>query len=653
MTKKERIEELTALLSKAARAYEQEDREIMSNFEYDALYDELLALENETGYVLPESPTHNVGYEVVSELQKERHASPMLSLDKTKDPEALKAFLGEHEGLLSWKMDGLTNVLTYKDGELVKAVTRGNGEIGEIITNNAKVYKNVPLKIPYTGELVIRGEAIITYSEFERINAEISDAGAKYKNPRNLCSGSVRQLNSRITAERNVQLYVFGLISTNPDMGFKTRHEGFDWLNSMGFTCVEERLINQANFNDVFGYFKDQVSRNDFPSDGLVLSYDDLAYSASLGRTAKFPRDAIAFKWKDETARTKLIDIEWSASRTGLINPVAIFEPVELEGTTVSRASIHNVSIMEGLELGIGDELDVFKANMIIPQIAANHTRSGGCVPPAYCPVCGGHTTVQDDDGVRVLMCPNASCAAKKIKGFTMFVGRDAMNIDGISESTIEKWIDEGILHEPADFFRLPSHKEKIVSMEGFGEKSYENTINAVDKARHTTAVRVLIATGVPNVGVATAKLIARHFDFDMNSIRNASEEELLLIEGIGNVTAHDYVVFFKREDVNKELDSLLEEVILEKPEENSEGASLNGLTFVITGSVNLFKNRNDLKNLIESLGGKVASSVSKNTDYLINNDSMSGSTKNKTAKELGVKIITEEEFMKLKEKED
>lgn len=653
MTKKERIEELTELLSKAARAYEQEDREIMSNFEYDALYDELLSLEKETGYVLPESPTHNVGYEVVSELQKERHASPMLSLDKTKDPEALKAFLGEHEGLLSWKMDGLTNVLTYKGGELVKAVTRGNGEIGEIITNNAKVYKNVPLNIPYTGELVIRGEAIITYSEFERINSEISDAESKYKNPRNLCSGSVRQLNSRITAERNVLLYVFGLISTEPDMGFKTRHEGFEWLKTMGFTCVEERLIDSSNFDEVFGYFKNQVAKNDFPSDGLVLSYDDLAYSASLGRTAKFPRDAIAFKWKDETARTKLIDIEWSASRTGLINPVAVFEPVELEGTTVSRASIHNVSIMEGLELGIGDELDVFKANMIIPQIAANHTKSKTCVPPSVCPVCGEPAFIQDDEGVRVLMCGNASCAAKKIKGFTLFTGRDAMNIDGISENTIEKWVDVGIIREPADFFRLAEHKDKIVSMEGFGEKSYENTIKAVDKARHTTAVRLLIATGVPNVGVATAKLIARHFDYDMERIRNASEEDLLLIEGIGSVTAQDYVEFFKNEEVNRNLDSLLEEVILEKPEENTEGASLNGLTFVITGSVNLFKNRNELKNLIEASGGKVASSVSRNTDYLINNDSMSGSTKNKTAKELGVKIITEEEFMKLKEKEE
>ncbi|MCQ2537439.1 MAG: NAD-dependent DNA ligase LigA [Lachnospiraceae bacterium] len=648
----ERIKELVTTLSEAARVYEQEDREIMSNFEYDKLYDELLSLEKETGYVQSNSPTQKVGYEVISELPKERHASPMLSLDKTKEPEVLKSFIGEQEALLSWKMDGLTNVLTYNNGELVKAVTRGNGEVGEIITNNARVYKNVPLRIPYTGELVIRGEAIITYSEFERINSEITDAESKYKNPRNLCSGSVRQLNNAITAERNVQLYVFGLISTNPDMGFKTRHEGFDWLREMGFTCVEQRLIKKDNFEEVFGYFKNQVAKNDFPSDGLVLSYDNLEYSVSLGRTAKFPRDSIAFKWQDETARTHLIDIEWSASRTGLINPVAIFEPVELEGTTVSRASLHNVSIMEGLQLGIGDELDVYKANMIIPQISENYTRKGGCVPPAVCPVCGLATRIQDEDGVRVLLCDNPNCAAKKIKGFTLFVSRNCMNIDGLSESTFENWVNEGILHEPADFFRLASHKEKIVSMEGFGEKSYENIINAADKARHTDAARVLAAIGVPNIGTATAKLICKHFNYDMSLITGATEEELLEIDGVGDVTARDYVEFFKRPENIAELNNLLGEIVLEKVETDENAAVLSGLTFVITGSVALFKNRNELKNLIEALGGKVTGSVTKNTDYLINNDSMSNSTKNKTAKELGVKIITEEEFMKLKENE-
>lgn len=647
MDKKQRIEELTELLLKAGKAYEQEDREIMSNFEYDALYDELVSLEKETGYVMSNSPTQKVGYEVVSELPKERHKSPMLSLDKTKDKETLKSFLGDHEGLLSWKMDGLTNVLTYRDGELVKAVTRGNGEIGEIITNNAKVYKNVPLKIPYTGELVIRGEAIITYSEFERINSEIADTEAKYKNPRNLCSGSVRQLNNRITAERNVYLYVFGLISTDPDMGFKTRKEGFEWLKEQGFTCVEQRLINSDNFDEVFEYFKTQVAKNDFPSDGLVLSFNDLEYSASLGRTAKFPRDSIAFKWQDETAVTHLLDIEWNASRTGLINPVAVFSPVELEGTTVSRASVHNVSIMESLALGKGDEIEVYKANMIIPQISVNRTKSGTCTPPLKCPVCGEDTLVKNDDGVKVLMCMNPDCAAKKIKSFALVTSRDALNIDGISENTIEKLVDEGMIKEPADFFRLSRFKDRIVSMEGMGEKSYANMIASTDKARETEASRLLYSLGVPNIGVATAKLIARAFGNDINKIRNAKAQDLMAIDGIGEVIALSYEKFFEEETVNRNLDELLKEVTIKK-EETTGDLKFSGLTFVITGSVTEFKNRKELSSYIEERGGHVAGSVSKNTDYLINNDSMSNSSKNKTAKELGVKIITEAEFLSL-----
>ncbi len=648
MSDRERIEYLTEQLNRARMTYEQKDIEIMSNFEYDKLYDELKALEEKTGYVMSQSPTVNVGYEVLSELPKERHASPMLSLDKTKDPETLKAFLGDKDGLLSWKMDGLTNVLTYNNGELVKAVTRGNGEIGEIITNNARVYKNIPLKIPYTGELVIRGEAIITYSEFERINSEIPEADAKYKNPRNLCSGSVRQLNNAITAQRNVELYVFGLISTEPDTGFKTRHEGFEWLKSMGFTCVEERLVNKEDFDQVFGYFKEQVSKNDFPSDGLVLSYDDLEYSASLGRTAKFPRDSIAFKWQDETAETTLLDIEWSASRTGLINPVAIFESVDLEGTNVSRASIHNVSIMEGLKLGIGDRIEVFKANMIIPQIAGNLTQSGTAKPPRTCPVCGMDTEVVEDEGVKVLMCNNPECAAKKIKGFSLFVSRDAMNIEGISESTIEKWINEGILKTTPDFFRIDRFKDKIVNLEGFGEKSYENSLKAIEKARKTTAVRVLYGMGVPNIGIATAKLICKHFNNDMDKIRKASYEELVEVDGIGEVIAEEYVKFFKTDKVNAVLDDLLSEVELEKPAENTSELKFDGMTFVITGSVEKFKNRNELKAYIEERGGKVAGSVSSRTTYLINNDITSNSSKNKEARKLNIKIINEDEFLGL-----
>ncbi len=649
--KKERIAELVELLNKAGYAYEQENREIMSNFEYDALYDELLVLEKETGYVMAQSPTVRTGYEVLSELPKERHVVPMLSLDKTKDIEALKEFLGEKEGLLSWKMDGLTNVLTYNNGELQKAVTRGNGEIGEIITNNAKVYKNIPVRIPYKGELVLRGEAVITYSEFERINSEIEEVSAKYKNPRNLCSGSVRQLNNQITAERNVLFYVFALITTDDTLKFATRSEQFDWLETLGFTCVEHRLVTSEDMDENIQYFSEQVGKNDFPSDGLVLAFNDLEYSKSLGRTAKFPKDSIAFKWKDEVAKTRLKEIEWSASRTGLINPVAIFEPVELEGTTVSRASIHNVSIMESLCLGIGDEIEVYKANMIIPQIARNLTQSKTAEPPRHCPVCNGETSISTESDVKVLYCTNPDCPAKKVKSFTLFVSRDAMNMEGISEATMEKWMNEGFLHEPADLFRLERHREAIVQMEGFGEKSYENMVASIEKARKTTAARLLYSLGIPNIGVATAKLICKEFKQDIEKIRHAETEELTAINGIGEVMAQAYTAYFAKEENQAQLDEILKEVEIEK-EQEAEAASFDGMIFVVTGSVEQFKNRSELKAYIEERGGKVAESVSKNTNYLINNDTTSNSSKNKKARELGIPILSETEFLNLENNE-
>ncbi len=645
-TKKERIKELVELLNRARYVYEQGNEEIMSNYEYDALYDELLALEEETGYVMAQSPTVNVGYEVLSELPKERHVAPMLSLDKTKDKEALKAFLGGKEGVLSWKMDGLTNVLTYRDGKLVKAVTRGNGEIGEIITNNAKVYKNIPVKIPYRGELVLRGESVITYSEFERINAEIEDVSAKYKNPRNLCSGSVRQLNNEITAKRNVLFYVFALISAS-DMTFATRSEQMQWVSSLGFTCVEQKKVTAQTIDEAMKYFSDQVAKNDFPSDGLVLSFNDLEYSASLGRTAKFPRDSIAFKWKDETAKTKLLEVEWSTSRTGLINPVAVFAPVELEGTSVARASIHNVSIMESLQLGIGDEIEVYKANMIIPQIARNLTKSGTIRPPQACPVCGQTTKIFTEGDVKVLYCTNTECLAKKVKSFTLFVSRDAMNMEGLSEATMEKWINAGILKEPADLFRLSEHKETILRMEGFGEKSYENMIASVEKARTASAERLLYALGVPGIGVATAKLIANAFLGDIEKIRSATAEELMQINGIGEIMAQAYAEYFKKKENQEQLEHILEQIRLEQKNSDAEKI-FEGKTFVITGSVLRFRNRNELKAYIEERGGKVSGSVSKNTDYLINNDTASSSSKNKAAKELGIPILSEDEFLAL-----
>ncbi|MBQ1853084.1 MAG: NAD-dependent DNA ligase LigA [Lachnospiraceae bacterium] len=649
MDKKQRIIELTELLDKAARAYEQEDREIMSNFEYDALYDELRSLEEETGFALANSPTQHAGYEILSELPKERHESPMLSLDKTKDREALAAWTGSHESILSWKMDGLTVVLTYRDGELYKAVTRGNGEIGEVITNNARVFKNIPLKIAYKGELVLRGEAVIRYSDFEKINAAIEKDEDRYKNPRNLCSGTVRQLNNRITAERNVYLFPFALISMNGEDGFATREEQLNYLRELGFDPVEYKKVNQSNMPETIQWFADHVATNDFPSDGLVLTYNDIAYGNSLGRTAKFPRNAIAFKWKDETRQTKLLAIEWSPSRTGLINPVAIFEPVELEGTTVSRASVHNLSVMEELQLGIGDEITVYKANMIIPQIAEDLTKSGNIEIPKTCPVCGGPTEVRAVLEAKALYCTNPNCLAKKIKLFSHFVSRDAMNIEGLSDMTIEKLIGRGFIKEPADLFRMdtPEIREEFVQMEGFGERSFENLLAAAKKAQTVSMPKFLYSLGIPGIGLANAKLICKAFGYDMDAIRNATVESLTDIPGLGAVLAANVTAYMADPEYARMLNDLLGVVSFEAQEEVME-SPITGKTFVITGAVSRFPNRDAVKDYIEERGGKVAGSVSAKTDYLINNDTASGSSKNKKAKELGIPIISEEEFLKL-----
>ncbi|HCL03009.1 MAG TPA: DNA ligase (NAD(+)) LigA, partial [Lachnoclostridium phytofermentans] len=644
--KKQRITQLTELLDKAARVYEQEDREIMSNFEYDKLYDELKKLEEETGIVLAGSPTRNVGYEILSELPKERHESAMLSLDKTKEVTALIDWLGNKEGVLSWKMDGLTIVLTYRNGELVKAVTRGNGEIGEVVTNNAKVFKNLPLTIPYEGELIIRGEAVIRYSDFEKINAQIPDADAKYKNPRNLCSGSVRQLNNEITAKRNVNFFAFALIRMDEMNRFKTMMEQFKWLKELGFDVVEEKLVTSENMAETMEYFESHIMTNDFPSDGLVLFYNDIAYGESLGRTSKFPRNGIAFKWRDEIKETTLQEIEWSASRTGLINPVAIFESVELEGTTVSRASLHNISIMEGLELGLGDKVTVYKANMIIPQIADNLTRSGHLPIPKTCPVCGGDTMIKQDSDVKSLYCMNPECLAKKIKSFTHFVSRDAMNIEGLSEATIEKLIAKGLIKELADIFHVKDFKEEITTMEGFGEKSFRNLVDSVEKARTPILAKFIYSLGIANVGLANAKLICKEFGYDFNKVSNATVDELTQIPQIGYVIAEAFVSYFQKPENKLIIEDLLKEISFEKEEVAEGPEKLKGLTFVITGSVEHFTNRNEVKDVIEQHGGKVTGSVTAKTNYLINNDNTSSSSKNKKARELGIPVITEEEFI-------
>ena len=642
-----KMKELGEKLREASRAYYQEDREIMSNVEYDALYDTLSALEKETGIVLADSPTVNVGYEAVEQLPKEEHERPMLSLDKTKEREALREFIGEHPTLLSWKLDGLTIVLTYENGELIKAVTRGNGIVGEVITNNARVFKNIPLKISFKGRLVLRGEAIITYSDFEKINETIGDADAKYKNPRNLCSGSVRQLNNEITAKRNVRFYAFSLVSAEGVDFRNSREVQFRWLNEQGFEVVEYRKVTAETLDEAMDYFAEAVTTNDFPSDGLVALYDDIAYGESLGTTAKFPRNAMAFKWADEMRDTRLLEIEWSPSRTGLINPVAIFEPVELEGTTVSRASVHNISIMKELKLGIGDTIRVYKANMIIPQIAENLTGSRNAPIPHTCPACGQETVVKKENDVECLFCVNPGCPAKKIKSFGLFTSRDAMNIDGLSEATLEKFIARGFIHDFGDIFEISRYKDEIVEMEGFGQKSYDNLMESLERAKETTLPRVIYSLGIANIGLANAKVICRHFDNDLDRIRHASLEEVSDIDTIGPVIAGNLVAYFRDEDNDRRLDHLMSFLHIQEDSPKQEQI-FEGMNFVITGSLVHFGNRSEAKELIESLGGKVTGSVTKKTNYLINNDIQSNSSKNKKARELGIPILSEEDFRKL-----
>ncbi len=649
MDKSERIKELIDILNEAGKVYYSGTDEIMSNFEYDRLYDELVELENETGIHMSGSPTSKVGYETLSELPKENHEKPMLSLDKTKSVDTLAEFAGVHKCLLSWKLDGLTVVLTYNNGELVKAVTRGNGYVGEVITPNAKVFKNIPLTIPYKGELILRGEAIITYSDFNRINDSIIDDAEKYKNPRNLCSGSVRQLNNEITAKRNVKLIAFALIKAEGINFHNSVEEQFEFLEKQGFEVVERKIVDGTTVHSAVQYFSDKIKENDFPSDGLVMIYDDINYGLSLGTTAKFPRNAIAFKWKDETVLTTLREIEWSASRTGLINPVAIFDPVELEGTTVTRASVHNVSIVKELKLGIGDKITVYKANMIIPQIAENITSSGTAVIPDKCPVCGENTQIIESAGASFLYCVNKDCSAKHIKRFEHFCERNALNIEGISMQTLDKFIECGYIKEFEDIYHLDRYEERIVLMDGFGKKSYDNMIESINNSRTAMLANVIYGLGIDGIGLAGARLICRYFEDDVYKVINATKDELLLIDGIGEVLADSYVKYFSNEKNRKEFELLLKELHLVKEERNTN-SPVSGKTFVITGSLNHYANRDELKAVIEQNGGKTTGSVSAKTDYLINNDLTSNSSKNKKAKELGIPIISEDDFIKFLE---
>lgn len=644
-----RMRKLIALLNRASEAYYKENKEIISNFEYDRLYDELLGLESRSNTVLSGSPTYKVGYEVAESLPKKEHDTPMLSLDKTKSEEDLREWLKDKEALLSWKLDGLTIVLNYLNGELKTAVTRGDGIRGEVITENAKTFKNIPLKIDFKEELALRGEAVISYSDFEKINEEIPDIDAKYKNPRNLCSGSVRQLNPEITAKRRVHFYAFALVAAQgKDFGNSVKNQ-MEWLKSIGFDTVEYIITDARKIGADIQTFENKIEKNDLPSDGLVLIYDDIEYGRSLGATSKFPKNSIAFKWSDEVKQTKLLGIEWSPSRTGLINPIALFEPVELEGTTVSRASVHNLSLVEGLKLGRGDIISVYKANMIIPQIAENLTGSGNIEIPESCPVCGGKLIIKQEAEVKTLHCTNKGCPIRHIKGFALLAGREALNIDGLSEKTLEKFIALGFIREASDIFKLSRHKEAIVKMEGFGEKSYNKLEASIEKARHTTMPRLLYSLGITGIGLSNAKLLGRHFNFNLERLINAKKEELTEIDGIGEVLAASIEEYFSDSGNLERLNRLLEylEIKKEKPA-LMQNSNIVGKTFVITGKTEKFENRKKLQELIEDKGGKVSSSVSANTDYLINNDNASNSAKNKKAKELGVSIITEDDFLNL-----
>ncbi len=705
--KKKRIDELTAKLNEASRAYYTDGIEMMTNYEYDAMYDELLALEDETGYVREDSPSVNVGYETAAGLPKVVHEIRMLSLNKTKDREELKAWLGDKTGLLSWKLDGLTVGLTYENGRLMQAVTRGNGTEGELITANAMTIRNIPKVIPCKGRVVLRGEAVIRYSDFGKINEAITDADAKYKNPRNLCSGSLRQLDPAVTAERKVSFYAFSLTlveDTDADRGsvegartarndqtlvegaaatggssaavgaagydltyakdaaadlvtgaasgtagydLNSRRDRMEWLRSQGFEIVDYVMVDAENLSDAIDRYEASIPDFDIPSDGLVLTLDDGVYAATLGATAKFPRDAIAFKWRDQHADTVLREIEWSPSRTGLLNPVAIFDPVELEGTTVSRASVHNVNIMEDLELGIGDTVRVYKANMIIPQLSDNLTRSGNIEIPDTCPVCGGRTQIRDDEGTKTLVCTNPDCLAKHVKKFSHFVSRDALNIEGLSESGLLKLIGISAIRTFPDLFRLADHRDEIVELEGFGQKSFDNLAASAERASHTTPARLLYGLGVPGIGVATSALISRACRNSWHAIETLDEEGLTSIDGVGSVMARDYVDFFADEDNKAVVAELLGMLELDESYE-AAGTSLEGKTFVITGSLEHYSNRKELKAEIEAEGGKVAGSVSDRTDYLITNNPSSGSAKNRAAREHGVEIITEEDIRRM-----
>lgn len=641
-----RMKELIKQLNAAAEAYYNSEQEIISNKEYDALYEELQTLEAKLG-ALPESPTQRVGEKATGSRPKVSHEHPALSLDKTKEINILQKWLGyDKEGILSWKMDGLTIVITFMGGHMIQAVTRGDGFIGEDITDNAASFFGIPAEIPFMGKVIIRAEAVITYDEFIRINEELPADAEPYKNPRNLTSGTVRLLNG--IRDRIVESHAFELVEME---GGKPQYikEQFELLQAWGFKVVDHILVSGENLENQVYNLEKSIEQNPFPSDGLVLTYNDSVYGESLGVTGKFPRNAIAFKWEDETYNTILKEIEWSASRTGLLTPVAVYDPVEVDGSTISRASLFNVSYLQNLQLGIGDHILVYKANKIIPQLSDNLTKSNTAIIPTHCPICGGETSMltRESDGrkVHTLVCTNSKCPAKHLGRFSRFVCRDAMNIIGVSEKTLKRMIDMGYLHDLTDIYRLENYRAEIEAMEGFGKKSADKLFASIIASKVVEPWRFLYALDIPNVGRDASKKILRICGGSIEGFvkRIQSGEDFLDAEDVGDVTNQLILEWKKDEEKVKEMLELMELMQFTR----SKGAAdvLKGKTVVITGKLKTFKNRDELIAFVEDNGGKVAGSVSANTSYLINNDVNSASSKNIKAKSLGVPIISELEF--------
>jgi len=658
LNKVERIRELIKRLNQYRDSYYNKSVSEISDHEYDNLFDELKKLEEETNIVMSNSPTHTVGYEVKSKLKKVKHSHPMLSLDKTKLIDDLKKFAGDKDCLLMCKMDGLTVLLTYENGELIQAETRGNGEEGEIITHNAIIFENIPLHIDYKGHLETEGEAIITYDDFEKINNNLPE-DERYKNPRNLVSGSVRQLDSNIAAQRHIKFIVWKVPEIedgiNSDNAFLFR---LIFAKDLGFDIVpfysySNNTSDKENCEYLIENLKEQSKIKGYPIDGLVMTYNDISYGESLGKTGHHPKHSIAYKFYDDVYPTRLLDVEWTMGKTGTLTPTAVFEPVETEGTMVERASLHNLSIMK--DLGIiskYQEIGVYKANMIIPQVdyakkVDNVTVEEEIKIPKICPICGAKTQVVKDNDTEVLICTNPNCTGKLLGKLSHFVSKNAINIYGLSEQTLQKFVDLGWLNSFQDIYHLSEHKEEMYKLDGFGKKSVDKLLDSIEKSRNTSLDRFIYGLCIPMIGKTASKDIANHFNYDYETFRQYGiVTHYKGINGFGdsmNDSIHNYL-----RNSHMMVEMLADEFEFAKVEKTSSNINLLNKTFVITGSLNHYKNRDELVSVIEGLGGKVSGSVSSKTSYLINNYITSTSGKNKKANDLGIPIISEEEFIKM-----